>query len=879
MEILERLTQIIPLQKENDLEYQLKAIQEMFPTVTDFSRNFPSLCFSLATGVGKTRLMGAFIAYLHFEWRVKNFFVIAPGLTIYNKLIQDFTPHTPKYVFEGITELSPHPPRIITGENYEQARQLLSSASLFGDIPQINVNIFNISKITSRDAKDCKLEKDDQQRNVPRFRRLREELGESYFDYLASLDDLVVLMDEAHRYKADAGMEAINELKPVLGLELTATPQVERGNKTYRFPNIVYDYTLAHAMDDGFVKEPAVVTRKNFIANEMPEAELERIKLEDGIRVHEDTKASLEIYGVNSGRPVVKPFLLIIAQNTTHAARLQEYIESPDFFGGRYAGKVISVDSKTTKGVEGDEIVQRLLTVESTDNPIEIVIHVNMLKEGWDVTNLYTIIPLRAANSKTLVEQSIGRGLRLPYGTRTGVPAVDQLKIIAHDRFKEIIDYANDPDSVLHDRLVLIDVPETGKEVVRLKSRFDEALTDADDTGMFPAIESPEERRFTETAWQVMRDLLGEQNAPKDLESPQTQEYLEKKTREKLNLPESLPGIDYQTAMLQRAAKRVVNVHKRWNIEIPRIHIVPGAESHCYYDTFPLNLSNTRPTPPSAELIARSLVDNQTVTIDQDLESLDQAPLESYLVQQLSENPEVNFLENRETVYDLSRQLVAHLRTYIANESDIRLTLQYYQSMFAEVVFKQMESHFHVVCDEYSQTECRGMVVMDTTLSSIPAGEGIRPFRQPIPDGMKSLVRLMAFNGFVKCVFEVQKFDSDPERRFAGILEDDCSVLKWGRPTDNIFRIYYDGTHVYNPDFVVETQTGKYIFEIKAANQMTDPTVLSKARSAEEYCRAATQYDKKPWKYLLISETDVQPNCDLEFYEQKCRNRNENKKG
>ena len=80
------------------------------------------------------------------------------------------------------------------------------------------------------------------------------------------------------------------------------------------------------------------------------------------------------------------------------------------------------------------------------DEPTEIVIHVNMLKEGWDVTNLYTIVPLRAANARTLIEQSIGRGLRLPYGKRTGVTAVDRLNIVAHDRFQEIVDEAKKPD-------------------------------------------------------------------------------------------------------------------------------------------------------------------------------------------------------------------------------------------------------------------------------------------------------------------------------------------------------------------------------------------------------------------------------------------------
>ena len=63
---------------------------------------------------------------------------------------------------------------------------------------------------------------------------------------------------------------------------------------------------------------------------------------------------------------------------------------------------------------EEEAMIERLLIVEHTDEPTEIVIHVNMLKEGWDVTNLYTIVPLRAANARILIEQSIGRGLRLP---------------------------------------------------------------------------------------------------------------------------------------------------------------------------------------------------------------------------------------------------------------------------------------------------------------------------------------------------------------------------------------------------------------------------------------------------------------------------------
>src|SRR5437879_6383776 len=85
LEILDRITEIVPPRKEVDVASAIAAIRSEFPTVTDFEREFPSLCFALATGVGKTRLMGAFISYLHLAHGIDNFFVLAPNLTIYNK--------------------------------------------------------------------------------------------------------------------------------------------------------------------------------------------------------------------------------------------------------------------------------------------------------------------------------------------------------------------------------------------------------------------------------------------------------------------------------------------------------------------------------------------------------------------------------------------------------------------------------------------------------------------------------------------------------------------------------------------------------------------------------------------------------------------------
>src|SRR3990170_1204589 len=280
-EILDRVTEIAPPQKGADVGAALAARPREVPSVTDFEREFPSLCFALATGVGKTRLMGAFISYLHLAHGFNNFFVLAPNLTIYNKLVTDFTPNTPKYVFTGIAEFATDAPEIITGDNYESRAR-----TLFDELIRCKVNIFNISKINSevRGGKS------------PRIKRLSEYIGESYFDYLAGLPDLVMLMDESHRYRASAGIRAINELKPVMGLELTATPFVETNRGAVAFKNVIYDYPLAKAMQDGFVKEPAVVTQKNFDPKQFSAEQIEQIKLEDGIRLHENTKVELETY-------------------------------------------------------------------------------------------------------------------------------------------------------------------------------------------------------------------------------------------------------------------------------------------------------------------------------------------------------------------------------------------------------------------------------------------------------------------------------------------------------------------------------------------------------------------------------------------------------
>ena len=284
------------------------------------------------------------------------------------------------------------------------------------------------------------------------MRRVNELIGDSFYQYLSSLPDLVLIMDESHHYRAEKGAQALNELHPLLGLELTATPLVTKGAKQVPFKNVVYEYPLSKAIEDGYTRTPFAVTRSDIDFYNFGDEALDKLMLTDGITCHENSKRKLELYAANSSTPdkpvrVVKPFMLVVCKDTAHAAWVEDYIRSDEFRDGAYRNKTIVVHSKQ-KGAESEANTRLLLDVEDPENPVEIVIHVNMLKEGWDVNNLYTIVPLRTAASKILREQMVGRGLRLPYGERTGDRDVDAVMLTAHDKFADILAEAHKGDSI-----------------------------------------------------------------------------------------------------------------------------------------------------------------------------------------------------------------------------------------------------------------------------------------------------------------------------------------------------------------------------------------------------------------------------------------------
>ena len=871
LDVVTRLTEKLALKKpeiESEyseyLEQQLTLAKEVCPFIKSFERDFPSFAFSIATGIGKTRLMGACIAYLYLKKGIKHFFVLAPNLTLYEKLKRDFgDPSYEKYVFKGIAEFAANPPAVIDGDNYSNY-----SGFGYGNLyNRVEINVFNISKFNS-DSKESK-------KGMPRMKRLSEYIGKSYFEYLSNLEDLVILMDEAHRYHADASKRAIDELHPILGLEMTATPTDEKGKS---FKNIVYEYNLAQALADGkYVKIPTIAKRRNFQRGGLSEREVDMIKLEDAISIHEHTKAHLELYSRQNKLPLVKPFILVICKNIGHATDTLHMIED-ELFGGRYKGKVLQIDSSTKKD---EEIDQLFVSLEKPENKIEVVIHVNMLKEGWDVTNLYTIVPLRAADAPILVEQSIGRGLRLPYGgKRTGYPDVDKLTVIAHDNFEAVIAAAKDPNSVLS-KLSYIELdedeltPEKSEVIVtqtffdiQEKKELEKAKTEIEKKS---AQEVADAKR---AVWEVLGDmprvtsgLLRDSGikSVRDLDKPEyvavikdlTIRRIEESAREVSPMfaeEFAKPRIEEVDAVVDT----VIHDFVKNIIEIPRMTIQREAYK-AEYKWFDLDTRMGFDLPSlKDEIIRVGLVDKSSDIIEVMSGRQYDSPLDQ-IVSALLDYDEIDYDENAELIYHLANQALQAITKNAENEDDIPKIVNNFKKAIAKTIFDQMQAHFVMTSLGYTKPKVlpfSGIVEQHATLVD---GYGRQDYRAVVPP---KFVPKIVFTGFTKSYYVECKFDSKTEQDFSNVLEDDPEVLKWLRPASNQFNIYWsNGSKKYEPDFVVETADAIYMVETKAKKNMQDADVLGKKKAAEEYCKNASEFTKtvggKPWKYVLLAHDTV----------------------
>lgn len=805
--------------------------------------DFPSFSYAMATGIGKTRLMGASIYYLYKTKGYKHFFILAPGSTIYDKLRKETNPNHPKYIFKGL-EAEMGKPKVYDGENYDRYPIRFEQMTMFVENTfDIQLFIFNIGKIFNS--------KTDTEFN---FHKFKETLGASFADVLAQFDDLVICMDEAHRYYAPASMKAINYLKPILGLEFTATPKSTT--------NIIYAYDVARGATEGYLKIPVVMGRSNTVG--YSQDDIEEMKIRDGLTLHENRKAVLREYCSNNSLDYVKPIVLIACKDTDHAKRIREKIDSDDFLKGKYKGKVIEVHSKQT-GEESEENVKLLLSIESATNPIEIVLHVYKLKEGWDVNNLFTIIPLNAAKSDILAMQTIGRGLRLPFGEQTGDDKIDTLDIVAHDHYRELVDEIknsdifryHDLDTQTSEHTESVDVTASASD--DQLSLFDDALAAAG-VKSFADISNPKTQHeiyeeYKKNFMATQRKARTEENHVDDgqmtLFDLQSDSSTEKQATASAtpDIPTTPPKTSKQKMMSEEEFSKSLSEYSSKAISVPKILVQTTSEVH--FKHFDVKRTITDFEIAKAQIERYDAINQQLLSvIDAQILEVNDA-MNTLACMLLDTISELSF-DDADFVIDVVEQYLSQID---GSEEEKRQIVRRYASMIVNDIRKQIYDHVDRKTEDIHLIQ-KDLIIFKKFIKSVKQ-DGQVHFDKPFTD--KSNIKKYLFTGYKKAYYPSNAFDSDSERLFSIILEEDPDVIRWIKPPLNQLGLFWKAGQQYNPDFLVETTTGKFMVEVKALKDVTSDEVVAKAKEGLKWCEFASTADPdhKTWHYRLVSDDNI----------------------
>lgn len=807
--------------------------------------DFPSFCYAMATGIGKTRLMGACIYYLYKTKGYKHFFILAPGNTIYDKLRKESNPAHPKYIFKGL-EAEMGRPRVWDGETYDQYPVRYEQGSLFVDqMSEIQLFIFNIGKIFNS--------KTDTQFN---FHKFKETLGASFADVLARFDDLVICMDEAHHYYAPASMKAINYLRPILGLEFTATPKSPS--------NVIYSYDVARGAAEGYLKIPVVMGRSNIAG--YSQDDIEEMKIRDGLALHEHRKTVLREYCANNELDYVKPIVLIACKDTDHAKKIRALIDNDDFMNGKYKGRVIEIHSKQT-GEESEENVRLLLSIESAANPIEIVLHVYKLKEGWDVNNLFTIIPLNAAKSDILAMQTIGRGLRLPFGEQTGNEDLDALDIVAHDHYRELVDEIRNSDIFRYRDLDKTGVEDS--ESVDVSSTFEEGqLSFVDEAITSAGIKSFDQVRNPQTQLEIyqayVKNFMASQLknrksdnpnqlslfdiAPEVMQTGETPGPQSTGTDTVSTTPDTQSG---KRPMMQEEFAKTVTEYSAKAISVPKILVQTTSEVK--FNHFEVKRTIQDFEIATAKIERFDAINQHLLTVV-DAQALEVEDARNTLACMLLDSISELSYDDADFIIDVVEQYLSQIP---GDEEEKKKIVRRYAGLIVNDIKKQIYTHMDRKTQDIHIVQ-KDLIVFRKFVKNVKKNGQVR-YDKPFTD--RSNIKKYLFTGYKKSYYPANAFDSDTERQFSVILEEDPDVIRWIKPPLNQLGLFWKAGQQYNPDFLVEMTTGKYMVEVKALNEVNNEEVVSKAREGIRWCTFASTADPdhKTWEYRLISDDNIHP--------------------
>ena len=264
---------------------------------------------------------------------------------------------------------------------------------------------------------------------------IRRETGEplTIWQTLYRLDEL-----------ADGGIAA--------QLDFSATPRNQEGRL---FDDVVVDYPLAQAIDDGIVKRPVIGELGGQLESTSDDAAVRyRRRIGAGVAKWREFRDAL----APAGR---KPLLFVMAEDTNSADQVAAYLQTLHDLAGKVLTIHVNMGGRDRFEIRRDDLAKARTAareVDSEDNPYSAIVSVLMLREGWDVRNVSVIVPLRpyTASAQILPEQTLGRGLRRMTPPGSGVD--EQLVVIEHEAFRQLWDDVLDEEGLRVERRAAADV-------------------------------------------------------------------------------------------------------------------------------------------------------------------------------------------------------------------------------------------------------------------------------------------------------------------------------------------------------------------------------------------------------------------------------------
>lgn len=816
-----------------DLRAPNQAALDRLAQVLDTAPTGAEMIADLATGVGKTYIAGGLLDYLYASG-VRNVVIVTPGSTIQNKTINNLTPGHRKYL-RGMQ----CNPLVVTLDSVERGEV----AAALEDENRFKVFVFTVQSLlgSGKGGKEAQR----------RAHRPHETLGQGLYDYLTAAEDLVVIADEHHIYYSGSAKKfqaAIDDLKPAALIGLTATPHPSTPEA-----KIVFKYTLSEAIADGYVKIPVLVSRQDGIKDK-------RVQMADALTLLEVKAAAMRAYCDQTKQPYVEPILFVVTQTIDEANEYRDLLAGPDMLGS--AEKVLSVNSE-----EAEETLRLLDTLEDPNSPIRAVVSVDMLKEGWDVKNIYVISSTKALESDLLTEQILGRGLRLPFGKRTGNPILDTVEVLSHNSFAALLKRAKALlEETLGDRVdnaTVVVNPEPGKRVPGVPLHQGELPIDV----QYP------------TNGEVQIQLPGPAATDPDQLGLFAEDDVASDQSQQSHVGISLATVDSRVSTAAQSTQiltRTLNPRSPGGVKIPLF--VPVVTTRWVRDPFTLGSVDLN----DVEALGRKFAEDDVPTLVQkiiDAERDDQGTARIVIHDATYSVPAS---QTAIPYGDIETDLVARLlRTdgirMNAVEQNAALAIASAFMAGAEVTPETpwRAEHGRLATTRLAewinskQTSSPAREVKDVSQVKWPEPPTLTETRPPANRHLIStsaeFTRHYPYEGWAKSIYEINTFDAySTEFRLASLFESTADVKAWIRINDTVpLRIPYHVSAIqrqYEPDFIVIDNHGTFwIIEGKADSEMTSNVVTAKRDAAREWVKTVnssdTVHDK--WAYLLASESVI----------------------